>query len=357
MELGSEFNLSLSSLNITDYHLFDYLKEFKTTIYFDSGRSALKYITRFIPTDGIVLLPEFICESVIRCFDGKRIDFYKIHYDFTIDIENIEECLRKHTNPNVKVIFLMHYFGQVQPGDRLQALKKIAEVHQITMIEDTTHSIFSKKNTIGDYVVSSIRKWMPIPKGGVLYTTKNLPRPAKAEIPVSTENERADGMILKHLFLKGILDCNKEYREIFAACEKVLDKQKNICQLSDFSRFVISCINIKTIISARKENYRFLAEKIGESGLAPACRLGPDDCPFVFPVRVPERDRFRQYLADHKIYCAVHWPFDNTMREARQSAVDNGNSLISLPIDQRYGELEMEYMANVILNDRRFQLC
>lgn len=344
MELGSEFNLSLSELRLTEDNLFRYLDVFPYTIYFDSGRSALRYIAYNIPRGNITLLPEFICESVISCLNKNRIAFYKIEPNFEINLESIEELI----TPDVKVIFLMHYFGMVQPEDKLKELRRLAEEYQIVIIEDTTHSIFSKIRTIGDYVISSIRKWMPIPKGGVLYVAKDALRLRKLEILKSTENERANGMILKELFLNHFLDCNSEYRKIFAACENALDKQNDIYRLSDFSEFVINCTNIEEIVLKRKRNYNFLIKQLETFDLFPACWLNSEDCPFVVPIRVPQRDDFRKYLMDHRIYCAVHWPFDGMMKEKRSFAIENANSLLSLPIDQRYGEDEMRYMAKII---------
>lgn len=346
MELGSEFNLSLSGLKLTEHNLFRYLNEFQNKIYFDSGRSALKYIAQSIPKDGITLLPEFICESVIDCLDRRRIGFYRIGPDFTIDMESI----KAQAAPDVKVIFLMHYFGMVQPADKLDALKRTAQEQGIVIIEDATHSIFSQKRTIGDYVISSIRKWMPVPKGGVLYAADNVLgiEMEKPRLPVSTENERAAAMILKDLFLKGLLDCNSEYRKIFQDCENALDKQKEIYRISDLSGFMISCTDIGEIILKRKRNYQFLEEQMACRDILPACRLKPDDCPLVFPIRIRQRDMFRKYLTDHRIYCAVHWPFDGMMEETRTFAAENAASLLSLPIDQRYGEDEMRYMVKVI---------
>jgi hypothetical protein len=63
---------------------------------------------------------------------------------------------------------------------------------------------------------------------------------------------------------------------------------------------------------------------------------------------VPDRDDFRKYLMENSIYCAVHWPFDGLAREERPLAVSLSNNILSLPIDQRYGEKEMAYLANVI---------
>lgn len=44
MELGSEFNLSLSELTVKGNNIFTFLSEYNNVIYFDSGRSALRHL-------------------------------------------------------------------------------------------------------------------------------------------------------------------------------------------------------------------------------------------------------------------------------------------------------------------------
>ena len=82
--------------------------------------------------------------------------------------------------------------------------------------------------------------------------------------------------------------------------------------------------------------------------MRPICDFSENDCPFTLPVMVPDRDNFYKHLIDNKIYCAIHWPFDGLARNERPLALTLANSMISLPIDQRYGEEEMTYLLNVI---------
>lgn len=147
MELGSEFNLALSQLSVKSKNIFQYLSGFSYVYYFDSGRSALKHIALHMNDDDEVLLPEFICESVTNCFKQKRISFYKLTSDFAVDINDLERKISSDT----RLVFLMHYFGKVQPKTVLDRMVAVAKGHGSLIIEDTTHSIFTKAHTIGDY--------------------------------------------------------------------------------------------------------------------------------------------------------------------------------------------------------------
>ena len=47
------------------------------------------------------------------------------------------------------------------------------------------------------------------------------------------------------------------------------------------------------------------------------------------------RDRLRQSLAEHRIYCPVHWPQEDLDAAAWPDEQQLSHSLLTLPIDQR----------------------
>jgi len=341
MELGGDYNINVGELVEASNSIFDYLASFNTK-YFDSGRSALKELLASLK-QGVVLLPEFICTSVIDCFPHSSLRFYSITEDFQIDLHD----LQSKVDANVSLVYVMHYFGCVQNAETLSYLRGLRENEDVQIIEDTTHSIFSSAHTVGDYCIASLRKWFPIPNGGVLYSRNKLPF-SDVSIPKSIKNERFIAMILKTLFLNGTLDCNKEYREIFSNCEKELDRQKGIFSMSYLAEFLVGCFDIDELKQKRRRNYQFLKHKLLELGIRPACEIFISDCPFVLPIFVSNRDSLRQYMADNRIYCAVHWPFDGINLSERQHAKRLSEKLISLPIDQRYDLDAMQYMVDVL---------
>ncbi|MBQ9901995.1 MAG: DegT/DnrJ/EryC1/StrS family aminotransferase [Clostridia bacterium] len=348
MELGSEYSLSFSELTVQKDSIFEYVSEYGTVFRFDSGRSALKYIALHLKGDDQVLLPEFICESVADCFPAEQTRYYSLQPDFTVNTDDLGNKI----SPETRLILVMHYFGAVQPREKLTEIRRLADLHDCVIVEDTTHSIFSQSATIGDYMVCSIRKWLPIPRGGLLYyagTGENPLGTAPPRYPKSTDNRRANGMVLKDMFLREGLPYNADYRRIFAESEHLIDTQTDIRMMSDFAEFIASCVSTGRLKSRRRKNYDRLRDALSRHGLPPALSLGDCEIPLVFPLRVPNRDAFRSYLMDNRIYCAVHWPFDGVQPDARGFALKNAEELISLPIDQRYDERHMEYLAKVIL--------
>ena len=343
MELGSEYSLNMSDLTLKEDNLLQYLQNYQCLFFFDSGRSAVRQALSLIDKDCPVLLPEYICESVIRCFPRENISFYRISEDFTVDIEDLKKKMHQKNG----ILFLMHYFGKLQPIALRKTIQNLAHEKGYTILEDTTHSIFSAAGTIGDYMVCSLRKWMPISRGGVFYTAKTGIQLSGCKLKKSQDNQRITGFVLKDQFLKGRLDCNKEYRAIFRECEKEIEESAEDRLLSDLNYFIIQCVSIDNLIKKRKTNAAYLLGKLKPlfDGLIDYM---PDECPFAIPLRVRQRDSFRRILMENRIYCAVHWPFDGFMAESRKQAQRNGEELISLPIDHRYDREHMDYMISVI---------
>ncbi len=344
MELGSEYNLSLNSLSVVKDNIFDYLSDFEYCYYFDSGRSALRHLVNQLRDCSHVLLPEFICESVTNCFDGRKVSFYKLNKDFSIDLDDLRAKIQGRNT----IIFIMHYFGVLQNPAILSEVRSLADKNGVIIFEDTTHSIFTKSQTIGDYMICSIRKWLPVPGGGALYYRQDKGNILVPDYPKSADNSRSYGMILKDLFLNTGHDCNLEYRSIFSDSEQRLDNQKEIYEISDFARYVASCMDIEQLTRVRKKNYDLLNNYLMKSGIKPVIELEEHDIPLVYPIRVKNRNKLRSYLMDKKIYCAVHWPFDNQQPRNRPFAIRNADELISLPIDQRYDEEHIKYLIDVL---------
>ena len=340
IELGSEFNLNFNELSLTENNLINFLSTY-STLWLDSGRSAIKCIETL--SDKIVLLPEYICESVISCFNIHNVKFYKINEDFTIDVDDLFSKI----NRNIGAIFIVNYFGCIHNENILLKIRDIADFLGITVVEDNTQSLFSKHNSIGDYQVASVRKWLPCPNGGVLYSSKNNLKVDGTKFYRSKHNDKVKAMLLKDMYLKDNLDVNEVYRQIFVNAEEKFS-QDSIYKISDLSRFIINCFDVDKLVSKRKRNYQHLKEGLKTLGINVTHTLSEKECPFVLPLRVKNRNDFREFLIDNRIYCAVHWPFDGPDAENRSIAKYNADTLISLPVDQRYSESDIDYMLEVI---------
>lgn len=342
MELGSEFNICLEDLEVIPNSIYFKLKNYNA-YFLDSGRNAIKLLLKII-NKGEVLLPEYICDSVIEAFSGNKVNYYRLKEDLTIDLDDLGSRINNKTS----VVFIMHYFGALQPKDILDQIKDMKSKNDFIIIEDTTHSLFSQVQTIGDYCVCSLRKWFAIPDGGVIYSQNSLAFCEYEKLDLNRNIDKAYGMLLKTLFLDKKMDTNLLYRKIFVETENEFDKSYQIKKISNFSKYLLNCYDISHLRTKRKDNYSQLLKEIELIGLKTSVRIEKEWCPFVLTININERDKFREYLMRNKIYCAVHWPLNGTPLHKNLSARKRSSRMISLPIDQRYGFKEMKYLAEVL---------
>lgn len=341
MELGGDFELDVSQLKKTENHIFNYLESYHT-IYVNSGRNAIRLLRAALPK-GKVLLPAYICESVIKEFrENGVVEFYKINPDFSIDLED----LKSKIDEQVSVFYLMHYFGALQTESILEYVLEQKRAYQFVVVEDTTHSIFTKRCTVGDYCVCSLRKWFPIMDGGVLYSAGDL-SVVDAELRPVAPSEKLDAMILKKMYIKHQLECNSLYRAIFSKEESRMDEQPEIFSMSELSRAILKGISLAELRERRKRNYKELYSFLLRLKIRPILGEG-DFVPLCCPIYVDRRDALRAYLIEHQIYCAVHWPLQGTELEYNQDAKCIAERILSFPIDQRYDMQYMKYLETVM---------
>lgn len=336
-EIGSEFHIGndLESRSNT-YSIFDYLGDFYTA-YFDSGRSALRALLEGIRYQSI-LLPGYICESVRACFhESCTVHYYEIDDDFNI----VWDDLLKKSAEDIDIVYLHYFNGCISPNYDLEALVSLKRKHNLTIIEDTTHSLFSAARTVGDYCICSLRKWFPIADGGVLYSQNPFETKPRSQNAWAGKKQLA--MVEKGNYLQGAPVDKQQFLDDFSHAEDSLDNQGDPFAITQASYEALKSIDCPSVIAARKNNYAILQSSI-------PCRQvsfgGVNQVPLFFTIRVENRDPLRKYLIQNHIYCPVHWPLYDELRMLPGS-VQNAQCELSIPIDQRYGEEDMLYIANV----------
>lgn len=342
MEIGGAFAIQETNPPQTDT-IFHRLSAYET-VYTDSGRSAARLLSAVLP-QGPVLLPAYICASVCSCFPDRPLRFFRLTETLQFDWDDLFRQL------DGSAVLYLHYFNGALPEEaRLRQLREEAQRRGIVIVEDSTHSIFSAPLTIGDYGVCSLRKWFPIPDGGVLYGNHlpAIPQPVQEDAPRCHEVQQA--MEWKARYLRGgePESCNLAYRAAFIAGEHALDSQQLCFRLSPFSRAVLEGCSVSAIAAARRENYATLWHLLSTlPNLRPVGIPGERDCPFFFPVRLKNGEKVRTNLQSEKVYCPIHWPMEGVLAENWES-VQYSREELSLPIDQRYGKADMQRLASAL---------
>ena len=349
--MGYDFNLDVRNLSIKEYTVFDYLRGYNC-IYTDSGRTCIKLLSQ-LAADKELLVPAFSCYSVIYGFRyGVKPVFYAVNDDFSIDFNDLEAKITKDTAG----IYITNYFGHLLSDSDAERINQIKKEHGSLVFVANTQSVFSGEIKVGDYALSSIRKWFPVPDGGVIYSDNSL---AAIDIRgLTKDSKQCDKLypqIMKSMILKDMVDYPVgKIAELFAEVEEELNQYSDSNEMfimGDFTKFMFTCNSVPPMIKKRQDNEKYLRTLIDSPYLRQAIpELSTGECPFNMPMYCTCRDEMWNYLVEkYNIYPSVLWrthlydPVKDIGPTGRM-----GREIISFPVDQRYSKEDMEYLADAV---------
>lgn len=358
MEIGSIFEIDLIDLfenkNQEFFLPFMENKKYDYHYFFNTGRSAIEYLLKQISSkdeNKKILLPSFNCASVIDAVKRANIDydFYTITEDFQIDIDSINEKL----DENVQFIYIIQYFGGYQSQESYDFLKKL-QLEQTIIIEDLSHALYTKHEKFigfGDYVLGSIRKWLPIPDGAFLSSKKEIP---KAHIE-NGYNEYTFNYLVAQLMKKEYLsNRNLDKHQFLSLNQKAIKSlftDYTIRNITELSLNYIHSYDMNYVMERRLKNYYYLNEKTKKiSFLKPVISLKEGQIPFGYVVFCEKRDMLLKHLINNNVYCNVHWRLQEEVQKSDRVCNMISKKILTIPCDQRYGKTEMDYIINVLKN-------
>ena len=315
---------------------------FKNTnfILTDTGRSALALALLEIKRKYSIKkawLPLFSCHSISHTFShcGFEINYYGMGSNL-----NNPNGLSKVINN--AVIFFIHYFGK-KNNEMIDFLNDIKDRNQkIIIIEDLVHTCLSSQfGEYGDYSIHSLRKFLPVPDGGILTS--------RTEVSCNFEEPNENFISYKVLskLLRGFTEYDEIYLELEKKGESIIDSKIVPREISNFTKIIFQKININSIQSRRIKNWKELNVKIRNNdslSFTPLFNyLSDGEVPLGFPVLVKGcRDNFRKYLITNNIYCPIHWELKHIKSNRYYEDVSLSSRILTIPIDQRMGSIEID---------------
>lgn len=310
-----------------------------------SGRDALKVVAReFQPTD--VLMPALACNSMILPFEmyGHTVKYYKLNKDYSIDIESLYSLI---ANKNKEFIFLyMDYFGNKGITD--ETLNEFKEKYPSSiLVKDITHNLLKKSDCIfkPDFVIASIRKWLNIPDGGLLWTERRI-KNTKYGVSLSFFETRLEAQCMRNEFLQTgneVLKCN--YRKVFSTVTDIIDEERLPGLMSAYSYEILKKENLKMIDDIRCRNAEILISELeGFEFVQNKAGLGD----VYVAILIKNRDTVQKKLASIGIFCTIIWPLNDIQKAACKVAKYTEENILTIYCDQRYTIEDMKYVANCI---------
>ncbi|MBN1348939.1 DegT/DnrJ/EryC1/StrS aminotransferase family protein [candidate division KSB1 bacterium] len=352
--IGSEFWLPskyVSNKNSDELAniLPDGKKQFVT-----SGREAIFQIIRSIGFERqSVLVPAYLDWTVIDPYIRTNTNFkyYKVKENLNIDLDDIKAKL----NDDTKAIVVIHYFGFLQSVDVLKNTKK-----NLIVLEDTTHSILSQHQDIpsgsfGDISYAGFRKLLPIPDCAVIcYNNDRFSIPDLDEQDLGhllLREKRTLGLYYSGKYVERGDEFSKRLAHLnFNLAEELIQlNYSKPCKTSENSACLLTQMRFSEIIQQRIKNFTCLLEQdLGKA--TPFYNYLPEGiCPLGFPIISDKRDELRQYLISKKIYPPIHWILPNSINKEEFSlSWEISGKILTIPIDQRYDESHMHYIAKTL---------
>ncbi len=333
MEIGSEFSYYFNKESILEQ--FSDLNK----LFFRSGRDAIRHISTFFKNK-TVLLPSYCCHSMIEPFIDYNIIYYSIDKNFNIVFEDLKFKIEIH-HPDL--ILIMNYFGLSNQYDFFE----LKEKYKFKIIEDVTHIFFNRMmyNEYSDYYVASLRKWLPIPNGGIILSFEKL------DCKIGYTNNDFTSLRIQALELKAQyefsydLAIKNEFRSLFFKANESLESDTRIIAADPKSINFYEEYNVVPLKKKRKFNFEIIDRFFNRQ----YC-VNDDYIPFMYPIFVDEnrREEIQQQLASHGIYCPVIWPINDEQRNCSNESYLISKSILCIPIDQRYTKENMNYILDVI---------
>lgn len=338
MNIGSFFSLELNK-NTKSKNIFEDIISGHMIQYFSSGRNALKYILSNLKDreKHKAYLPKYICESVVEQFSEYNVAFFELESDMQIDLNDL--MVRNFCRGDI--IFAMAYFGCEINDEIIKKLKEIQSSKGVIIIQDCTHTFVDKNKIFGNYCILSLRKWFPIPDGGILFCDEsNYLKIKQGQILSGYFNSSIfTGMVSK--FLNNDIMTQEIYSH-FLHGEKQFSNE-GIYEMSYLSKEILCRMDIHYILYKRKRNYEFLKNQLIKIGYGPINNIVlSEGIPFAYVIKEKNNIELQKFLSDNGIFCPIHWPIFSYGSEK----INTGFNLLSIPIDHRYDEKHMQYIID-----------
>lgn len=318
---------------------------FPSANYYADGRQALIDLYRSQGWQRL-WVPEYFCYDVIASLKeaGLELRFYADYPGYWEDGKTLEAIQRNGHYRPTDAILRVNYFG-------MRSYRGVDKLN-IPVVEDHTHDLIGgwAINSHADWCIASLRKTLPVPEGGMLWSPVGLKLP-KAPA-VSEENEkiaatRWEAMKLKARCLAGEDVDKAAFRAGFVDTEEFFDRAE-VCALDTESQRFLRSFDIREWYKRKRENWELLQDikKDGVRVLRPENRgCYPFSLILVF-MTGEERNMVRKALIEKQVYPAILWSIPHCPADGELFQFSNG--MLSIHCDARYTKEDILQMKSII---------
>ncbi len=292
------------------------------------ARNCLAYLIQVHEIKKIYI-PYFLCDSIWKTCKRYGVDFsfYHITEDFQPIIPDGD--FEKDW------LYVVNYYGQISNDD----LKRLHATIP-NLIVDNVQAFFQMP-VENISTIYSCRKFFGVPDGAYLYTDKLLLNP----IEMGYSYNRMG-------FLLGRFEktANEFYAQFRANDDSF--EEEPIKLMSLLTENLLCSLNYKKIAEQRTQNFLLLHEKLKTLN---KLRLENPYGAFSYPLLIEKGCELRSYLQKQNVYIPTLWSDVFGLLDEKSLECKYSKNILPLPIDQRYGEEEMIFLVNKIVENVAYE--
>ena len=295
----------------------------------NSCRNALRFLVEKRKAKR-VYIAYYTCDAVYEALTQLPVEILFYQLDEELLPLNLPSTLEPDT-----LLLYTHYWGLCEKQIEL-LLKQYGE----SVVIDAAQAFFYRPPQ-GINAINSCRKFFGVPDGGYLYGNFS---PDELEEDFSYKR-------CAHLLKR--FECGPESAyPLYQKAESVMDDLA-VGRMSKLTTALLGGVDYAQVIQQRRANFSYLHGALGEHNLLDLdASYTSHSVPMVYPYKCKNR-ALREQLLGEKIYVAIYWPNVLEWCDAKSREYELAVEVIPLPIDQRYGEAEMDKIIKTIINSQK----
>jgi hypothetical protein len=234
------------------------------------------------------------------------------------------------------VVVAQNLFGH-EDGEPWRAW--IAAHPGVTVLEDHSHDPFSAwaRHSTAAYAVASLRKTLPVPDGGLLWSPIGLDLPRPSGSSSQGSHLKFAGMVLKAAWLAGRAVPKEGFRELQQRGERELLGSAG--SVSALTAAILPVLDVAGLRTASSRQARALIEALPAATRGWRVLDGPGAAPFRVQLVCSSegvRDALLAHLVRNEIYAPVHWRQDRSgFWSGDEESADLATRMLTIPVDHR----------------------
>lgn len=279
----------------------------------NSGRNCLAYLIQKKRIKKI-WIPKFLCASIsdVCRREGTEVHYYSIGKDFNPVLKPTDDW-----------VYLVNYYGQIN-NSKIREYK----TQYSNLIVDNVQAYYQVPVN-GIDTIYTCRKYFGVTDGAFLYTDIELD-----ELDCDESFERTR-------FLLGRFERNAfEFYLDFVSNEEEFSNVP-VRKMSKLTYNLLHGIEYEMVKNRRTDNFSYLHENLKDMN---KLTLSVINGAYMYPLHIENGAEIRKKLQAKKIYIPTLWPDVFDICEENEVEFDMAKNILPIPIDQRYGIEDMDYI-------------